>query len=276
MSDLAATQRRLARLLAAPSGVRAALAERGDPEGASLRDLVRGDARLGAAERLEVYANAYFHRIHDALLDDHGALAAALGPEGFHDLVTAYLMVHPPEQPSLRDAGARLPRFLEGDPAAEPFRRRWRFAPDLARLEKALLDAFDAPDAAPLARAELERLPPEAWEALPLRLHPSARLVPVRHPVAAVRAAFEEAGAEAVRAPEAPEPGTLLVWRRAERVRFRALEEEEARLLGRLREGERFGALCEHLAAEAGAEDAPALAAAHLAAWIDAELLVHG
>lgn len=270
-SDLATTQRRLWRLLTAPSGVRAALEEAGDPQAASLRDFVLGDARGSAALRLEVYANAYFYRIHDALAEDYGALRAALPPEGFHDLVTAYLLVHPPERPSLRDAGARLPRFLAEAPEAAPFRRRWPFASDLARLEWALVDAFDAPEAAPLSAPELAALPPERWESLVLPLHPSAALLRLQHPVHRLREAFE-AGGE-LPAPPGPEPATALVWRRAERVLLRALAPLESELLERASRGAPFGALCQWLAEREGEAEAPGRAAFLLAAWVEAGLI---
>jgi hypothetical protein len=270
-SDLANTQRRLWRLLTAPSGVRAALAEAGDPKGDSLRDLVRGDARGSAALRLEVYANAYFYRIHDVLAEDYGALRAALCEEGFHDLVTAYLLVHPPERPSLRDAGARLPRFLASAPEAAPFRRRWPFAGDLAQLEWALVDAFDAPDASPLTAPELAKLPPADWEALVLPLHPSAALLHLEHPVHHLREAFEADG-ELPTAP-GPEATTALVWRRAERVLFRALAPLEAELLERASRGAPFGALCQRLAESEGESEAPVRAASLLAAWVEAGLI---
>jgi len=211
------------------------------------------------------------------LARDFPTLAAALGADGFHDLATAYLCVHPPSRPSLRHAGASLAGFLAGDAAAVPFRRRWPFAADLARLEWALGCAFDAPDAPPLARAELEALAPERFEALALALHPSVRRLEVAFDVSALRAAFEAADEDgtALSAPAAGE-ATLLVWRCRERVRFRALDADEADLLGRLSRGATFGALCEAIAERHGHDEAPPRAAARLAAWLDDELLVRG
>ena len=144
---LASGQRAIARLLRAPEGVRAALAEAGDPEGRSLESRVRGDATASAVQRLEIYANATFHRMREALEQEFDALARALGDTGFHDLVASYLLVHPSRRPSLRHVGEALPEFLAGHGVAEPFRRRWPWAADLARLEWALSLAFDAPEA---------------------------------------------------------------------------------------------------------------------------------
>jgi hypothetical protein len=272
MHDLAETQRRIGRLLAAPDGVRAALADEGDADGASLTALLRGDERCAAVARLEVYANAYFERVHDALAEDYGALAAALGPAWFHDLVTAYLLAHPPAHPSLRFAGSQLARFLDAGPAAAPFRRRFPFAADLARLEWALADAFDAADAEPLGRGALAAIPLADWEALALALHPSVQVLRLDWPVHALRESFD-AGRAAPLPPPTRAETAVLVWRRDERVFFRTAEPAEAELLGAVRAGARFGALCERAARAVGEAAAPARAAGWLAAWVGAGLL---
>ena len=113
--------------------------------------MVAGDARLSAVERLDVYATMYFVRIHDVLRDEYARTAAVLGGEAFHDLVTDYLQACPPAHPSLREAGARLPAFLAAHALAAD--RPW--LAELARLERARLEVFDGPDAAPLSIAAL-------------------------------------------------------------------------------------------------------------------------
>jgi hypothetical protein len=273
MNDLGTTQRRIWRWLTAPSGVRTALAEEGDPDGASLAALVRGDARCSALARLEIYANAYFQRVHDALAEDYAALVAALGTGWFHDLVTAYLLAHPPAHPSLRFAGSELACFLDADPGAAPFRRRFPFAADLARLEWALSFAFDAADAEPLQREDLAAIPLAEWEHLAFAVHPSVQTLRLDWPVPALREAFDAHGAAHVRAPASPEASAVVVWRRGERVFFRSAEPLELELLEAAREGARFGALCGRAAREVGEAAAPARAASWLAAWVGAGLL---
>lgn len=274
MHALADTQRRLWRLVTAPEGVRSALAEAGDPAAAGLDGWLVSDARLPAARRLEIHANAYFQRIHGVMADDFGALAAAVGDAAFHDLVAASLCVHPPERPSLRHVGARLADFLEKAAAAEPFRRRWPWAADLARLETALADAFDAADGPPLAREDLAALPPERWAERVLRLHPAARLLELDPAAPELRRRFEaDAPPEPPAGARPPVPVPVLVWRLRERVHFREPEPEEAGLLRAVGTSAAFGALCETLAARHGEEAAPARAAGWLATWIDAGLL---
>jgi hypothetical protein len=269
---LDATQRRLWHLLTAPEGVAAALREAGDPDGRELTGFVASDARLDATSRLEVYANAYFARLHAVLCDDFGALAAALGDEWMHDLVTAYLLAHPPRRPSIRHAGEELAEFLATHPAALPFRRRFPWCADLARLERALGDAFDAADAPLRSRESLASLPPESWPALALRLAPCARVLRLDWPVLSLREAYEREEA-LPEPPAARQANAALVWRRDEMVRFRPLEPLEAELLERAAAGESFEALCAAAARELGESAAPRRSAQLLAGWIDAGLI---
>ena len=86
--------------MTAPESVTATLAARGAQAVGEVHELVVGDARLSAVERLEIYANMYFFRIRDVLRDEFPRTAALLGDSAFHDLVVDYLAAIPPE-PSL-------------------------------------------------------------------------------------------------------------------------------------------------------------------------------
>jgi hypothetical protein len=273
---LAAVQRRLRRLVVDPDGVEAALAAEGDAQGAKLAALVRADRGLAPAARLAVYANAYFARIHDCLRGDFPALARALGPAAFHDLVKTYLMMHPPDRPSLRHAGRHLAGHLGTEPFAGIFARRCAYAADLARLEWAMVGAFDAPDAPVLARETLGTLAPAAWSDLRFETAPSLALLDCAWPVHGVRERFERD--EEAAWDEAPElvgsPTHLRVWRIDERVAYRAITRVERDALHAVRDGESFGTLCARLDAVLGEGEAPARAAAFLASWLSDGLLV--
>ena len=254
---LRAAQLRLRELITAPSS---------EQRERVAAELLRGDAQRTAGVRLEVYAHAWLHRIHGALADDYGALARVLGAAAFRELVIVYLRAHPPHRPSLRDAGADLPGFLAGSPAAAALRERHPFAPDLARLEWALLEAFDAADAAPLPREALAAVPPERWADLRFVFQPSLQLLSLDFPVDRLRRAHdqEEAGLPAV---SAPLPTRVCVWRSEERVFHRALEPIEAEGLARALAGASFGRLCEGIAARLSEAEAPLRAANMLARW---------
>jgi len=267
---LAETQRLLRRLITAPEGVRPALAEEGDPEGRRLVEVIRDDAPLSAVDRLEVYANAYFSRILEALEDDYPALHAALGDDRFHALISDYLIAHPPTRFSLRHAGEGLPSFVADHPAAVTLRAGFRWAADLARLEWAVVDAFDAADAAHLTREDLALLPPQGWGELRLRLDPSVRIVRAGWPVNGIREAFD---AERPLPAIAPEETAVCVWRRDERVFHRPMDRIEAACLGLVSEGATFGDLCGRIALEVGESETPARALGLLTNWIGQGLL---
>ena len=228
--------------------------------------LLRGDPERPAAVRLDVYAHAWFHRIHGALADDFGALARVLGPAAFRELVLAYLRAHPPHRPSLRDVGAKLPEFLAGSSAAAALRDGFPFAPDLARLEWALLEAFDSADAPSLTREALAAVPPERWAGLCLSFQPSVRLLALDFPVDRVRRAHDSDDAE-LPAALAPRSTRVCVWRSEERVFHRALDPIEAEALARALAGAPFGRLCEGVAERLSDAEAPLRAATLLARW---------
>jgi hypothetical protein len=256
---LRAAQQRLRRLITAPSGAR----EQAEREAAAL---LRSDPQRSAAARLDVYAHAWFERLQAALADDFGALARLLGVDGFRELVRAYLAACPPQRPSLRDAGERLPEFLARSPLAQPLVRRHPCAPDLARLERAIVEAFDAAGAPVLAREALAALPPDAWAGLVLRFQPALQLLTFAFPVDRLRAAHDR-DETALPAELPPLRTHVCVWRADERVFHRALEPLEAEALASARAGESFGRLCEVIANRLSDAEAPAAAAALLARW---------
>jgi hypothetical protein len=246
----------------------AAIAGRLPRARALVDDLVVGDARLSAVERLDIYGTMYFVRIHDVLVEELPRTAAVLGAEAFHGLVTDYVQACPPTQPSLREVGARLPVFLATHACAAE--RPW--LAELARLERARLEVFDGPDAAPVSLAALRAVPPDSFGALRLRLVSSHRLLDNRFAIAAVWRG------EDATVPPRTEGETLVVWRREGTVYHRAADADEVRWLPRLADaqGILFGDLCAGLA-EGRSDEAAAARAFHLlACWAAEELIVVG
>jgi hypothetical protein len=273
--DLARIQQLISQLVREPEGVAAAL--RKDPNGAlarALADTVCGNERLGAADRLEVYANAYFFRIHDALKEMYPALAAAIGDDWFNDLCGLYLLDFPSRFPNLADAGGRLARFLSEQRRAAPLRERFPWATDLARLEWAIQVAFDAPDARPLRGEDVARIPPEDWGDLGLSLHPTVELLELAWPVCALRRACDRE--EPVVAPKDAALEHVLVWRLDERVSYRVLDDLEASALATVARGARFGEILEHAAERLDDDAAPLQGAEWLRRWVTDQVVRGG
>lgn len=205
-------------------------------------DLVRHDG-VEPRRRLEVYCNAYWIRLIDALASEYPKITAALGRPRFVSLCRAYLAAHPTSRPSLRDAGEHLPAFLaRGGFAGAP-----SYLADLARLERARTDAFDGPDAPALTRADLGALPPESIAFLRLPLVPTGSILTLGSIADEVWAAIE---AETDLPADPPEPVSarrVLVWRRDTMVIHRVLDADEAQVLSALADGASFAEACEVL-----------------------------
>ena len=253
-------QQRLRALITAPSQTGTEDRER------EVASLLSGEPQRPAGARLEIYAYAWFQRLHGVLADDFAALARVLGEPAFRELVSAYLRAHPPSRPSLRDAGAKLPDFLTDSPAATKARRQVPFAPDLARLEWALLAAFDAADAPALPHAALAAVAPERWAELRFVFQPALQLLTLTFPVDRVRLAHDRGDTE-LPAELVPVSTLICVWRSNERVFHRALDPIEAEALALARSGASFGRLCEAIAARLSDEQASLRAASLLARW---------
>ena len=240
---LAEAQEVFLELVRAPEGVaRAAVETR-----ARAAKLFAGDARMSAEERLDVYANMYFFRLRDSLAEDFPRTAGALGEARWHNLVTDYLLAHPPSRWSLRWAGEALPAFLRTH--AYGAERPW--LADVAALEQARNEAFQALDAEPLRPETLAAVPAEEWPGLRFLPAPGTALVGSRWDLAAWWEDGTETDAPAALAEEA----ALLVFRDGEDdVRHDVLAPDEAEAARRLLVGATFAEVCETFAATAADE----------------------
>ena len=270
MPHLRETQSLFWQLISAPDGVADAVAslpdrERTLPQG--LDGVIRGDDRLDAVERLGVYAGMYAIRLFDCLAEDFPALHAAIGHEEFHGVARDYLIAYPSEHPSLRQLGRRLSSFLETHALDDE--RPW--LADLARFEWALLEAFDAPDADPMAADVLRSLSGDDWAGLRLTLSPSLRTLRACAPVEQLwSAASEERELPTLPA----EPTILRIWREDLRVFHRTIDEVELAALEAVLAGATFADVCERVAREVGEEEAAGRAVALLQRWFGDSLVV--
>jgi hypothetical protein len=270
MAKLAQTQSLFWQLIRAPDGVEEALGalpdrERMLPDG--IEAWICGDERLGAVERLEVYARMYFFRLLDCLAEDFPAVHGVVGHERFHALVRDYLERHPSTSRSVRHLGRSFAGFLEGHPigAEHPH------VADLARFEWALLEAFDACDAEPLAPEALKSLPADRWPHLRLTLAPSLRIVEAIAPVQEVWAAMSGGKAP----PRVSRRRTVIrIWREEHRVFHQVIGDVELAALRAIERGAGFAAVCEAASAFCADEEASAEMTRLLGVWLADRLLV--
>lgn len=202
--------------------------------------LTRSQA-LSAADRLGVYANAYYARLLECLREEFPTLVHALGQELFDEFAVDYLQAHPPKSYTLQQLGSNFPRFLmETCPADED--PAWAaFLIDLASLERLYGEVFDGPGSEGQELMSTERLaaiPMDEWATV--RLIPAVDLhlvelhSPVHEYISAVRRNEN---------PEIPSPTeTLLtVHRRDFVVRRHRLTQPQFVLLDAILAGETVG-----------------------------------
>jgi hypothetical protein len=238
--DLRAVQELFWKLITAPEGVAQGAAElhrEGALESDDLSFLVSPDATLSSTERLDIYADMYFYRLRDCLAEDFPALRAHLGEKRFHNLVTDYLLAHPPTHFSLRELGRPLPGFL----TSHPLERDFPALADLARLEWARVDVFDEADAVPLSREEVLERGTSQPERFVLALIPAARVLRLDVSVPSLWKRLDAGGgaAEKTLSPSGSrgETRALRVWRKGFATFHRSMQADEERCLEALASG---------------------------------------
>ena len=217
---------------------------------------------------LGVYRYAYGSRLVEATRNDHELLHRFLGDEMFDDMGHAYVKARPSEHPNLRWFSQGLPGFLK---STEPYSNHPVLA-DLAALEKALNDAFDAAEGAVLALEAMAGFAPETWNDLVFQPHPSAARIDLSTNAVALWMALKNDEAP----PEVETlagPARVLIWRQDATPMFRELPTEEAMMWDEASAGIPFGVLCEMLATYDDPDNAAARGAGYLHGWITAGLL---
>jgi len=221
-----------------------------DPEAveAAARFLT-GNDRLSPVEQLDIYRVQFWLRHTSALLEDFPGLSGILGQTEWEKLAESYLTEVPPKSYSLRNLGDRLP----GHVASRVELPHRELCLDMARLEWAYVEIFDAEDSPPLDAAELASVPEEAWQTARFRCSPALRLLRVGYPVANLRRTLRRAQRDGTNHPvEIPEPREqcLALYRGADRdLYFKVLSPAAFAVLERLVAGEALVPACENTAA---------------------------
>ncbi len=148
-----------------------------DPE--TIEGVILPSKTLSSVERVGVYQGMYLLRMIEALEGDYPAVAHYLGSDGFAELVERYAKAHPSRSYTFNRFGGKFPEFIRD---AKWLRRRavlW----DLARLERAVTEVFDAPQSPSWPAEAIEKIPPEAWEAAVLQPIAAFRVLAFAYPV---------------------------------------------------------------------------------------------
>jgi len=218
--------------------------------------LVRGYDDSDRKTRIGVYADAYFLRLRDVLREDFPRVAALVGPAQFDEVVKGYLEAFPSRWPSVRHLGHALPEFLRHRTDMP------KCLADLAELEWARIEVFDAPDAECATIEDFISVPPDAWPALRFSAIPAFKTLRAQYPVHQLWSGGRSLEVKAA-------DTSLRVWRANDcRVFHAPMDERESAALTKMISGEPFAAICETFADLPGAGAAQE-SAALLVRWIE-------
>ena len=176
----------------------------------------------------------YLPRMLEALESDYPGLAHFLGHAAWQRLVRAYVSAHPSRSYTLNELGRRLPEFVRRARVPRP-----AFCHDLARLESAVAEVFDAPETPSLAETDLAAVARGDWERARLVPVAALRLVALDHDAGAW---LDSLRSEGHRHPRVERRRSfLVVYRRNYAVMRREQTEAAFALLGDLVAGEPVG-----------------------------------
>jgi hypothetical protein len=152
-----------------------------DPGLATPAGIVGPDGET-SARRFGVYRNNVVVGLVQTLRDAYPAVRRIVGDEFFQAMARAYVVTNPPRSPMMFDYGAGFPGFIgRFEPAAV-----LPYLPDVARLERAWVEAYHAAEATPIDSSVLAATSPEQLPAIRLVLHPSVHIVRSRFPVVTI------------------------------------------------------------------------------------------
>lgn len=202
-----------------------------DP-GHATPDTVSGPNGKAAVKRYAVYRNNVTVSLIEALAANFPATLRITGPDFFRAMARFHVREAPPTSPLLFEYGRDFPDFIERYEYAQSM----PWLADVARMEKAWLDAYHAADAEPLASSALASIPPERLADAVFEPHPATRAMRSRHPVVTIFAANRSDGP--VGRIEASGPEDALITRPGLEVIVRHLPPGGAVFLDRLVAGE--------------------------------------
>lgn len=169
-----------------------------------------GNDRLSPAEQIDIYRQQFWLRHTSVLIEDFPGVTALLGQKAWEPIAERFLTERALGVFSLRDLGMRLPEYLT-ELADLPGRQ---LLVDMARLECAYLEAFDAENDPTLSALKVSQIAPEAWQEARIQISHSLRLLDLQYAVADLRRTLKNNKSRPDAAQVPREPHYLVVYRR--------------------------------------------------------------
>lgn len=237
--NLRQTQELFWRAISWPTGIDDFLAKADeDTRRAFVETFARTDA-FGRNERVQVYADAYFWRLFEVMVEQYEVTAWLMGSRHFHNFITDYVLANPSQNPDIRKFGDRLPQFLSDHAEAQ----RIEGIEDVAAVELAIMGSIDAPNDDALPPTQLGEVPVQRWPGLRFELTRSSHVIRCRLPFPELWRSFS--AKEDAPTDLRPAEGTLVVWREGHEVFQRACSPAEGRALQALARGQTFEQICD-------------------------------
>jgi hypothetical protein len=199
-------------------------------------EVVSGPAGKAATRRYAVYRNNVTASLIEALAATFPATQRITGPDFFRAMARSHVRETAPFSPLLFEYGRDFADFID----RYEYARSVPWLGDVARIERAWLDAYHAADAKPLAPQALASIPAERLADTVFKPHPTTRIMRSRFPAVAIFAANRGDGP--VGRIETTTPQDALITRSGLEVIVRHLPPGGAAFLSGLVSGETLGA----------------------------------
>jgi hypothetical protein len=140
---------------------------------------------MTAEQRLSIYRNNTRLGLTEVLRDVYPVVNQLVGVAFFNRLAQAYLASHPLQTGSLLTFGGQFSEMIAEFEAAQSL----AYLPDVAALEWLWHEAYHEADAEPLPLSRLAQVDPADFDRIGFQLHPSARFMASKYPIAQIWAA---------------------------------------------------------------------------------------
>lgn len=240
-ADLASLERWMQAVVMHPDGAAAGVKSK------PAKSLVAGAARdlgtvvlpskqLTSVERLEIYAHMYYARLVEVMQGEYPTTRQILGPHAFAAACRRFVAKNPSRTRTLNSLSVKFPDFLA---KSLPKTNRNGLAVDVARIERAMEDVFDAPRAEPMTAAQFAALGADPTGKAKLRVTPALRMLKLCYPANDFMTAMRRG--EKPRIPR-PRESQVIVFRRGFQVFRRDQEPGQWKLLALLVAGKPLAA----------------------------------
>jgi hypothetical protein len=235
---------------------------------ALIENAIISSEKVAAVVRLDIYRDAYYLRLLEALTADFPVLHVLMGDEHFDKMGRAYIDAYPSQFRSVRWYGNVMAEYLQGAATYS----QYPALSEMAKFEWLMTEAFDAEDVDVVTLEDMAATPFEKWPEMRFKIHPALRRSSFEWNVLALWKAVQ---AEEIPTPErAEEKIDWMFWRKNLDVQFCSLSVDEAYVIDAMHAGQSFEEICEGLCEWLEPEQVAMHAASLLKRFVIDELIV--